>query len=36
VYVIDRSGTIAYIDPAYIAGTPESFLKLRDAVLTIH
>ena len=36
VYVIDKGGTIAYIDPAYIAGTPESFLKLRDALSTIH
>jgi peroxiredoxin len=36
VYVIDRSGTIAYIDMAYNAGSPESFLKLRDAVLTTH
>jgi peroxiredoxin len=32
VYVIDRSGTIAYIDLAYKAGTPDSFEKLKEAL----
>jgi peroxiredoxin Q/BCP len=36
VYVIDRRGTIAYIDPAYVAGSPDSFAKLRDALSTLH
>jgi peroxiredoxin Q/BCP len=36
VYVIDRSGTIAYVDMAYNAGSPESFAKLKEALQTIH
>jgi peroxiredoxin len=36
VYVIDRHGTIAYIDPAYKAGSPESFTKLKEALSKIH
>jgi peroxiredoxin len=36
VYVIDKRGTIAYIDPAYKAGSPESFAKLKDALSTLH
>ena len=32
VYVIDRSGKIAYIDLAFKAGSPESFAHLRTAV----
>jgi len=36
VYVIDRQGTIAYIDPAYKAGSPESFAKLKSALSIIH
>mgnify|MGYP001416482422 CR=1 FL=1 len=32
VYVIDRSGTIAYIDPTYKSGTPDSFEKLKEAL----
>jgi peroxiredoxin len=36
VYVIDRHGAIAYIDPAYVAGSPDSFAKLKAALSTIH
>jgi peroxiredoxin len=36
VFVIDRQGTIAYIDPAYKAGSPESFAKLKEALSTLH
>ena len=36
VFVIDRTGAIAYIDPAYIAGSPASFDKLKTALSTIH
>ena len=36
VFVVDRTGTIAYIDPAYIAGSPASFDKLKTALSTIH
>ena len=36
VYVIDRKGRIAYIDPAYAAGSEESFAKLTAALATIH
>jgi len=36
VYVIDRKGTIAYIDPAYVAGSEDSFAKLKNALATIH
>lgn len=32
VYVVNRKGMIAYIDPAYKAGAPESFDKLKDAL----
>lgn len=36
IYVIDREGKIAYIDPAYKAGSPESFARLKQALSTIH
>jgi peroxiredoxin len=36
VYVIDRQGKIAYIDPAYKAGSAESFARLKEALATIH
>ncbi|HTY58549.1 MAG TPA: peroxiredoxin [Bacteroidota bacterium] len=36
VYVIDRHGTIAYIDPAYIAGSADSFARLKTALSSIH
>ncbi len=36
VYVIDKRGTIAYIDPAYVAGSPDSFAKLKTALSSIH
>jgi len=36
IYVIDRQGKIAYIDPAYVAASPESFAKLKSALSTIH
>lgn len=36
VYVIDSHGLIAYIDPAYKAGTPESFDRLTQALTSIH
>jgi peroxiredoxin Q/BCP len=36
IYVIDTRGLIAYIDPAYKAGTPESFDALRQALKSIH
>jgi peroxiredoxin len=32
VYVIDRSGTIAYVDLAYKSGTADSFEKLKAAL----
>lgn len=32
IYVIDKSGTIAYIDLGYKAGSVESFDKLKDAL----
>jgi peroxiredoxin Q/BCP len=32
VYVIERNGTIAYIDLTYKAGTPDSFEKLKTAL----
>ena len=35
VYVIDRSGTIAYIDLSYKAGTPDSFEKLKAALANL-
>jgi len=35
IYVINRSGTIAYIDPAYRAGSPESFDSLRFALANL-
>jgi len=35
VYVIDRTGTIAYIDLAYKSGTPDSFEKLKAALATL-
>jgi len=36
VYVIDRRGKIAYIDPAYVAGSQESFANLKTALAAIH
>jgi peroxiredoxin len=36
VYVIDKRGTIAYIDPAYVAGSPDSFAKLKEALSSLH
>jgi peroxiredoxin len=36
VYVIDKLGTIAYIDPAFIAGSPDSFAKLKAALSSLH
>ena len=36
VFVIDKQGVIAYIDPAYKAGSPESFASLKDALSKIH
>ena len=36
VYVIDKRGNIAYIDPAYLAGSPESFAKLKSALSALH
>jgi peroxiredoxin len=36
VYVIDKRGAIAYIDPAYVAGSPDSFAKLKDALSSLH
>ncbi|MBX2993110.1 MAG: peroxiredoxin [Bacteroidetes bacterium] len=35
VYVIDRSGNIAYIDPDYRVATDDSFNKLKSALRTI-
>jgi peroxiredoxin Q/BCP len=35
IYVVDETGAIAYIDPAYKAGAPESFDLLRNALRTI-
>jgi peroxiredoxin len=35
IYVVDRRGRIAYIDPVYDSGSPESFEKLRSAVQKI-
>ena len=32
IYVIDKVGRIAYIDPAYIAGSADSFDKLKGAL----
>ncbi|HUI08802.1 MAG TPA: peroxiredoxin [Bacteroidota bacterium] len=36
VYVIDRAGKIAYIDPAYVAGSEDSFAKLKSALSALH
>jgi len=36
VYVIDRKGKIAYADPAYVAGSEDSFAKLKNALAAIH
>lgn len=36
VYVIDKRGKIAYIDPAYGAASPESFAKLKSALSALH
>lgn len=35
VYVVDTTGTIAYIDLAYRVDTPESFEKLKTALTSI-
>jgi alkyl hydroperoxide reductase subunit AhpC len=35
VYVVDRSGTIAYIDLKYQAGSPDSFARLKSALSTL-
>ena len=32
VYLVDKSGKIAYIDPKYVARDPNSFAKLQDAL----
>ncbi len=32
VYVINRKGDISYIDLAYVAGSPDSFNKLKAAL----
>ena len=36
VYVIDRNGKIAYIDPAYVAGSEDSFARLKAALAALH
>ncbi len=35
VYLIDRTGTIAYVDREYNPGTPDSFNALKDAIAKI-
>jgi peroxiredoxin Q/BCP len=35
VYLVNRSGTIAYIDLKYQAGSPESFARLKSALSTL-
>jgi peroxiredoxin len=35
VYVVDRKGNIAYMDLAYKAGSPESFQRLKDALVKL-
>ena len=35
VYVIDKTGRIAYIDPAYKAGGSESFSRLKEALRSL-
>ena len=36
IYVIDRKGNIAYIDPAYQAGSEKSFESLKSALQQLH
>jgi peroxiredoxin len=36
VYVVDRGGSIAYIDLEYKAGTEESFHRLQKALASLH
>lgn len=35
IYVVDRAGKIAYIDPAYSTRDSVSFVKLREALKTL-
>ncbi len=36
VYVIDRQGRIAYIDLAYVAGSADSYNRLKAAITSLH
>ena len=36
VFVIDKSGSIAYMDTAYMAGAPESFEMLKRALTSLY
>lgn len=36
VHLVDRSGTIAYIDLKYQAGSPESFARLKSVLSALH